>query len=102
MLAATFVAVLFIPLFFVWTSSAGDALRRRERREYRLLGLLHDHLLSAPQAPDGPEPGERPLRTAAGLRQLRVAADALSSLIYPHAGDPAVHRSLPGTFPQDP
>jgi HAE1 family hydrophobic/amphiphilic exporter-1/multidrug efflux pump len=29
MLAATFVAVLFIPLFFVWTSSAGDALRRR-------------------------------------------------------------------------
>jgi HAE1 family hydrophobic/amphiphilic exporter-1/multidrug efflux pump len=29
MLAATFIAVLFIPLFFVWTSRAGDALRRR-------------------------------------------------------------------------
>jgi multidrug efflux pump len=28
MLAATFVAVLFIPLFFVWTSHAADALRR--------------------------------------------------------------------------
>ena len=29
MLAATFIAVLFIPLFFVWTSRAGDAVRRR-------------------------------------------------------------------------
>jgi HAE1 family hydrophobic/amphiphilic exporter-1/multidrug efflux pump len=29
MLAATFIAVLFIPLFFVWTSSVGDAVRRR-------------------------------------------------------------------------
>jgi HAE1 family hydrophobic/amphiphilic exporter-1/multidrug efflux pump len=29
MLAATFIAVLFIPSFFVWTSRAGDALRRR-------------------------------------------------------------------------
>ena len=29
MLAATFIAVLFIPLFFVWTSQIGDALRRR-------------------------------------------------------------------------
>jgi multidrug efflux pump subunit AcrB len=29
MLAATFIAVLFIPLFFVWTSKAGDAVRRR-------------------------------------------------------------------------
>jgi multidrug efflux pump len=29
MLAATFIAVLFIPLFFVWTSQAGDAVRRR-------------------------------------------------------------------------
>jgi multidrug efflux pump len=28
MLAATFVAVLFIPMFFVWTSRAGDAVRR--------------------------------------------------------------------------
>ncbi len=28
MLAATFIAVLFIPLFFVWTSRAGDAARR--------------------------------------------------------------------------
>jgi hydrophobe/amphiphile efflux-1 (HAE1) family protein len=28
MLAATFLAVLFIPLFFVWTSRAGEALRR--------------------------------------------------------------------------
>jgi multidrug efflux pump len=27
MLAATFIAVLFIPLFFVWTSRAGDAVR---------------------------------------------------------------------------
>jgi multidrug efflux pump len=29
MLAATFIAVLFIPLFFVWTSEVGDAMRRR-------------------------------------------------------------------------
>jgi HAE1 family hydrophobic/amphiphilic exporter-1/multidrug efflux pump len=29
MLAATFIAVLFIPMFFVWTSQAGDAVRRR-------------------------------------------------------------------------
>ena len=29
MLAATFIAVLFIPLFFVWTSRAGEAARRR-------------------------------------------------------------------------
>ena len=29
MLAATFIAVLFIPTFFVWTSRAGDAVRRR-------------------------------------------------------------------------
>jgi HAE1 family hydrophobic/amphiphilic exporter-1/multidrug efflux pump len=29
MLAATFIAVLFIPLFFVWTSRAGEAVRRR-------------------------------------------------------------------------
>jgi hypothetical protein len=29
MLAATFIAVLFIPLFFVWTSQVGDAMRRR-------------------------------------------------------------------------
>jgi multidrug efflux pump subunit AcrB len=29
MLAATFIAVLFIPLFFIWTSRAGDAVRRR-------------------------------------------------------------------------
>jgi multidrug efflux pump len=29
MLAATFIAVLFIPLFFVWTAQAGDAVRRR-------------------------------------------------------------------------
>jgi hydrophobe/amphiphile efflux-1 (HAE1) family protein len=29
MLAATFIAVLFVPSFFVWTSRAGDALRRR-------------------------------------------------------------------------
>ena len=29
MLAATFIAVLFIPSFFVWTSRAGDAVRRR-------------------------------------------------------------------------
>jgi multidrug efflux pump subunit AcrB len=28
MLAATFIAVLFIPLFFVWSSRAGEALRR--------------------------------------------------------------------------
>ena len=28
MLAATFIAVLFIPLFFIWTSRAGDAARR--------------------------------------------------------------------------
>ncbi len=28
MLAATFIAVLFIPLFFVWTSRAGETLRR--------------------------------------------------------------------------
>ena len=28
MLAATFIAVLFIPLFFVWTSHAGDGARR--------------------------------------------------------------------------
>ena len=28
MLAATFIAVLFIPLFFVWTSQAGEAARR--------------------------------------------------------------------------
>ncbi len=32
MLAATFIAVLFIPLFFIWTSQAGDALRRRFAR----------------------------------------------------------------------
>jgi multidrug efflux pump len=29
MLAATFIAVLFIPLFYVWTSNIGDAMRRR-------------------------------------------------------------------------
>jgi len=29
MLAATFIAVLFVPSFFVWTSRAGDAARRR-------------------------------------------------------------------------
>jgi multidrug efflux pump subunit AcrB len=29
MLAATFIAVLFIPLFFVWTARAGDAVRRQ-------------------------------------------------------------------------
>jgi len=29
MLAATFIAVLFIPLFFIWTSRAGAAVRRR-------------------------------------------------------------------------
>jgi HAE1 family hydrophobic/amphiphilic exporter-1/multidrug efflux pump len=29
MLAATFIAVLFIPSFFVWTSRAGEAVRRR-------------------------------------------------------------------------
>ena len=29
MLAATFIAVLFIPLFFVWTARAGDAVRAR-------------------------------------------------------------------------
>jgi HAE1 family hydrophobic/amphiphilic exporter-1/multidrug efflux pump len=29
MLAATFIAVLFIPLFFVWTSKAGEDVRRR-------------------------------------------------------------------------
>ncbi len=29
MLAATFIAVLFIPSFFIWTSRAGDAVRRR-------------------------------------------------------------------------
>ncbi len=29
MLAATFIAVLFIPLFFVWTARAGDSVRRR-------------------------------------------------------------------------
>ena len=29
MLAATFIAVLFIPLFFVWTARVGDAARRR-------------------------------------------------------------------------
>jgi multidrug efflux pump len=29
MLAATFIAVLFIPLFFVWTSQVGEAARRR-------------------------------------------------------------------------
>ena len=29
MLAATFIAVLFIPLFFVWTSSTSEAVRRR-------------------------------------------------------------------------
>jgi multidrug efflux pump subunit AcrB len=29
MLAATFIAVLFIPLFFVWTSKAGEATSRR-------------------------------------------------------------------------
>ena len=28
MLAATFIAVLFIPLFFVWTMRAGERLRR--------------------------------------------------------------------------
>jgi hypothetical protein len=28
MLAATFIAVLFIPLFFVWTMRVGDTLRR--------------------------------------------------------------------------
>jgi HAE1 family hydrophobic/amphiphilic exporter-1/multidrug efflux pump len=32
MLAATFIAVLFIPLFFVWTSRAGDAVRRKLAR----------------------------------------------------------------------
>jgi HAE1 family hydrophobic/amphiphilic exporter-1/multidrug efflux pump len=32
MLAATFIAVLFIPSFFVWTSRAGDAARRRFSR----------------------------------------------------------------------
>jgi multidrug efflux pump len=35
MLAATFIAVLFIPLFFVWTSRAGDAVRRRFARQNR-------------------------------------------------------------------
>jgi Cu/Ag efflux pump CusA len=29
MLAATFIAVLFIPQFFVWTIRAGDAVRRQ-------------------------------------------------------------------------
>ena len=29
MLAATFIATLFVPLFFIWTSRAGDAVRRR-------------------------------------------------------------------------
>ena len=29
MLAATFIAVLFIPLFFVWTSVAGEWVKRR-------------------------------------------------------------------------
>lgn len=29
MLAATFIAVLFIPLFFVWTSRASEVVRRR-------------------------------------------------------------------------
>jgi len=29
MLAATFIAVLFVPQFFVWTMQVGDALRRR-------------------------------------------------------------------------
>ncbi len=29
MLAATFIAVLFIPLFFIWTSRAGEFVRRR-------------------------------------------------------------------------
>jgi multidrug efflux pump len=29
MVAATFIAVLFIPLFFVWTAEVGDAMRRR-------------------------------------------------------------------------
>ena len=34
MLAATFIAVLFIPLFFVWTSSAGEKMREwRARRQ---------------------------------------------------------------------
>jgi multidrug efflux pump len=32
MLAATFIAVLFIPLFFVWTSRAGDAVRQLSGR----------------------------------------------------------------------
>ena len=29
MLAATFIAVLFIPLFFVWTSRASEVVRHR-------------------------------------------------------------------------
>ena len=32
MLAATFIAVLFIPLFFIWTSRAGEIVRRRFAR----------------------------------------------------------------------
>jgi multidrug efflux pump len=32
MLAATFIAILFIPLFFVWTLKAGDWMKVRARR----------------------------------------------------------------------
>ena len=39
MLAATFIAVLFIPLFFIWTSRAGEAVRRRFGRPGAMPGV---------------------------------------------------------------
>ena len=33
MLAATFIAVLFIPLFFVWSDKVGGWLRGRARKQ---------------------------------------------------------------------
>ena len=54
MLAATFIAVLFIPLFFVLTSRAGDALRRfwaRAAKPIHRVGELRwtMHLQQAPK-----------------------------------------------------
>jgi HAE1 family hydrophobic/amphiphilic exporter-1/multidrug efflux pump len=39
MLAATFIAVLFIPLFFVWTARASEAVRQRLARPPRALAV---------------------------------------------------------------
>ena len=47
MLAATFIAVLFIPSFFIWTSRVGDAVRRRfaggDALPQAIEGPNHDH-----------------------------------------------------------